>query len=217
MKLEKAYLKALNDKVPDIRFMFNPTELAFKHKVNFNSDNGARSDSAGRPKISFSGIESREIQISNIMFDTYEEREDVHIYIRPFLCAVSFVESVQKHSSRISSDLISRLGNPTELSQAVHQSIASFRSSRSDDNDLQSPPVYRFIWGNQDQYLPYCFIDSLDYKFTMFLPDGTPVRAVISSLTLKETDGRSHPQLGNVSANRELDSLGSRLGSTFQI
>ncbi|MGK7926783.1 MAG: hypothetical protein AB4290_16345 [Spirulina sp.] len=33
-----------------------------------------------------------------------------------------------------------------------------------------------------------CFIENLAYKLTLFLPDGTPVRAEIDSLTLKEVD-----------------------------
>lgn len=52
----------------------------------------------------------------------------------------------------------------------------------------ERPPIYTFIWG-AEQYLKYCFVERLSYKLTMFLPDGTPVRAVIDSLTLKETDG----------------------------
>jgi len=48
------------------------------------------------------------------------------------------------------------------------------------------PPVYTFVWGN-NKYLR-CFIDSLTYKLTRFLPDGTPVQAKIDSLTLKEVD-----------------------------
>lgn len=48
-------------------------------------------------------------------------------------------------------------------------------------------PMYRFIWGEQE-YLRRCVVESLTYKLTMFLADGTPVRAVIDSLTLKEAD-----------------------------
>lgn len=52
----------------------------------------------------------------------------------------------------------------------------------------ERPPIYMFSWG-AEQYLKYCFVERLSYKLTMFLPDGTPVRAVIDNLTLKETDG----------------------------
>lgn len=48
------------------------------------------------------------------------------------------------------------------------------------------PPIYIFAWGT-NQYLKGCFVESLGYKITMFLPDGTPVRAT-ARLTLKQVD-----------------------------
>ena len=50
----------------------------------------------------------------------------------------------------------------------------------------QRPPTYIFTWGNNKYFR--CFIEDLTYDLTMFLPDGTPVRAVINSLKLKEVD-----------------------------
>ncbi|MEM9538599.1 MAG: hypothetical protein AAGA60_03705 [Cyanobacteria bacterium P01_E01_bin.42] len=55
------------------------------------------------------------------------------------------------------------------------------------NGEEQRPPTYRFNWGTQT-YLRYCFVENLSYTLTMFLPNGTPVRAKIDSLTLKETD-----------------------------
>lgn len=49
----------------------------------------------------------------------------------------------------------------------------------------QRPPVYVFAWGNIN-YLR-CYVESLDYQLTLFLPNGTPVRAK-ASITLKEVD-----------------------------
>ncbi|WP_103668998.1 hypothetical protein [Pseudanabaena sp. BC1403] len=50
---------------------------------------------------------------------------------------------------------------------------------------LERPPVYVFAWG-QNQYLK-CFVKSVSYKLTMFLADGTPVRAVVD-MSLEEVD-----------------------------
>jgi hypothetical protein len=50
---------------------------------------------------------------------------------------------------------------------------------------LQRPPTFLFAWGSIN-YLK-CFVESTDIKYTMFLPDGTPVRAVVS-ITLHEVD-----------------------------
>ncbi|MGF1498078.1 MAG: hypothetical protein ACFB8W_14825 [Elainellaceae cyanobacterium] len=206
MKLEKAYLKALDRGVPDIHFMFNPVELSFQHEVESSEENGARTEETGRPKISFSHIKARTITISNIMFDTYEEREDVQVYIRPFLCAVEYVKHVQQFADKISSDLSNKIGNRGSASGQRNG------SGNSTDNSEEKTPIYRFLWGNQDKYLPYCVIERLDYKLTMFLPDGTPVRAIIDNLTLKETDGRPRPDLARVNPDRMRDSIAARFG-----
>ena len=69
----------------------------------------------------------------------------------------------------------------------------------------ERPPIYLFSWGTID-YL-HCYVESLDYQLTLFLPDGTPVRAK-ASISLKEVDpsqGVSNPPPQS-SANREVDS-----------
>ena len=53
--------------------------------------------------------------------------------------------------------------------------------------DRQRPPVYAFMWGS-NAYFDYCFIEQVSYRLTKFLPDGKPVRAVVDSLVLKETE-----------------------------
>ena len=50
------------------------------------------------------------------------------------------------------------------------------------DSELHAPPVCRFIWGT---FLFQCIIERITKKFTMFLPEGIPVRATLS-VTLKE-------------------------------
>lgn len=47
---------------------------------------------------------------------------------------------------------------------------------------LHAPPVCKFIWG---KFQFKCIIERISKRFTMFLPDGTPVRATLN-VTLKE-------------------------------
>ena len=62
----------------------------------------------------------------------------------------------------------------------------------------QRPPIYLFTWG-ANNYLR-CFVNKFDFKLTLFLPDGTPVRAIID-LSLEQvevstplkTQGASNP------------------------
>lgn len=56
----------------------------------------------------------------------------------------------------------------------------------------QRPPVYIFAWGSIN-YLR-CYVESISYDLTMFLPDGTPVRAT-ASIDMKEVD--SFPGMSN--------------------
>lgn len=50
------------------------------------------------------------------------------------------------------------------------------------DPDLQAPPILIFFWG---QLNFQCVLDSASQRFTMFLSDGTPVRATLN-VTFKE-------------------------------
>jgi hypothetical protein len=50
------------------------------------------------------------------------------------------------------------------------------------DSDLHAPPVCIFIWG---AFIFQCIIERVSKRFTMFLPEGVPVRATLS-VTLKE-------------------------------
>jgi hypothetical protein len=89
------------------------------------------------------------------------------------------------------------------------QHIDKFRQSVEFLDKQERPPIYIFTWGKQ-QYLR-CFVQSLSYKLTMFLPDGTPVRAVVN-VTLKEI-GETSSAGGNASstgASRTTDSRSSR-------
>lgn len=50
------------------------------------------------------------------------------------------------------------------------------------DSDLHAPPVCLFIWG---AFVFQCIIERVSKRFTMFLPEGIPVRATLN-VTLKE-------------------------------
>ena len=94
--------------------------------------------------------------------------------------------------------------------------IENFRKSVEFVKGKERPPIYQFIWGKQ-VYMRRCFIEKLNYKLTMFLPDGTPVRAVVDSLTLKEADEpKENGPLGAkppAKVDRKKDSLANRKSS----
>jgi Contractile injection system tube protein len=52
------------------------------------------------------------------------------------------------------------------------------------------PPVYVLMWGGKSSFP--CVMTSLSYKLDMFLPDGTPVRALVD-ISLQEVDMTNPP------------------------
>lgn len=53
------------------------------------------------------------------------------------------------------------------------------------DTEIQAPPPLKFIWAMEKREPFICVLESATKKFTMFLQDGTPVRARLT-LKLKE-------------------------------
>lgn len=62
--------------------------------------------------------------------------------------------------------------------------------AKGGEGNQQRPPIYIFTWGT-NTYLR-CFIKTCNFRLTMFLPDGTPVRAILD-LNLEQADD-STPQ-----------------------
>jgi hypothetical protein len=71
--------------------------------------------------------------------------------------------------------------SPTSVLTLIDPIIKSTEVAGS----LKRPPVYIFAWGQQE-YLK-CVVTSIDYELTMFLANGTPVRATVN-MSLKEVD-----------------------------
>jgi hypothetical protein len=74
-----------------------------------------------------------------------------------------------------------------EKQTSVLDEIKKFRDGVTfvGTGDKKRPPIYLLTWGN-NQYLR-CFIKTLNFKLTLFLSDGTPVRASVD-LTLEQVD-----------------------------
>jgi hypothetical protein len=73
----------------------------------------------------------------------------------------------------------------TSVLPLLNQFEKAVNFAEAGKNKEKRPPTYVFTWGSH-QYIR-CFVTSLNYTLTMFLPDGTPVRAKVD-LTLEEID-----------------------------
>ena len=54
------------------------------------------------------------------------------------------------------------------------------------DPEVHRPPKLLFVWGTELQFK--CYLRNLSIRYTMFLEDGTPVRATASCLFVENTD-----------------------------
>lgn len=92
----------------------------------------------------------------DLFFDTYEQRGDVRIF-------------TDRITGWDAGSMFSKL-----------PSIA--KGLMDIDSDLHAPPICLFIWG---AFIFQCIIERVTKRFTMFLPEGIPVRATLN-VTLKE-------------------------------
>lgn len=92
----------------------------------------------------------------DLFFDTYEKAEDVRFY----------------------TDRITGWD-----AGSMHSNLPDGPKGLMDiDSDLHAPPVCLFIWG---KFIFQCIIERVTKRFTMFLPEGIPVRATLN-VTLRE-------------------------------
>ncbi len=202
--------------IKTIKFMFNPTELNMSRDLTLNFMEGARTV-GGLPKISFGYVNPYSMELAGLLFDTYETGKNVITeYIQPIKDAMDFTKfgtvrdfvtgntNIQGYATR--GTMLSVLGDTGEGANLVKIVNAipgtglnidskDFGTSPINQYDdyadipltSKRPPVYYFIWGEENYMM--CFIQKINYKLTMFLPNGTPVRAIVD-LSLQEVDMR---------------------------
>lgn len=79
------------------------------------------------------------------------------------------------------------------------------------------PPVYKFVWGEYT-YCSCCVMTSLTYKLTMFLADGTPVRALVDiSLQEVDPDDKFTPLSASKNEDRVSDPRSAKLGPVPEV
>lgn len=184
-----------------IRFMFNPTDLQFGRGVNIEMVKGARTF-RGLPKVNFGFVEPYQIKLAGLVFDTYETGADVYDLIKPLRDAVDFSSFRDPFQKQAGSGYSERLVETNITNVALNTAASGLASTvglnvnaagffeygvdlNSQPLEMRRPPVYYFIWGPHNYML--CMIKDLSFKLTMFLPNGTPVRAMVD-LSLEEVD-----------------------------
>ncbi len=115
--------------------LYNPNELSVVKSVTWRSMPSAENDVGA---LQFTHGEPATLTV-NLLFDTYEAREDVRRYTR----RVADLTTVATHGA------------------------------------LHRPPICQLTWGRQEQFFQGV-LQNLTQRFTLFLGDGTAVRATLT-------------------------------------
>jgi nucleoid-associated protein YgaU len=156
--------------------MFNPSEIRLSRSLRWEEPRRASHSGAGYhdANAEFRYVEAETFSIE-LFFDTYESRSgmslsDVLVPVNPF--QQSGATDVRRHTDQVA--LLAEV-----------------------NRELHRPPICRLQWGTFDIFTGV--LTGLEQRFTMFLEDGTPVRATVTCTFLESLP----PQRGRA---RELHS-----------
>lgn len=135
--------------------LFNPSEISYSKSVNWTSKPIADKGQAAKAmRQDFQSSEPETLSIT-LFFDTYESRQSsggIGSFVVP---TNPFTLAPQATDVKVHTDQVAEL---TRISPALHQ-----------------PPRCELWWGKFRLFVGV--LTSLQQKFTLFMPDGTPVRA----------------------------------------
>lgn len=105
------------------------------------------------------------------------------------------------YSLKISNIILDTYESGKSVLEYVGKFTKAVEFSQGGEGREKRPPIYLFTWG-KERYLR-CFVKTLNFKLTLFLPDGTPVRAAldlsleqVDSPTPKPSQGAPNPSQG---------------------
>lgn len=89
------------------------------------------------------------------------------------------------YSLKLSNIILDTYEDNTSVLSHVKKFSQAVEFTQKGKGAKQRPPIYLFTWG-ANNYLR-CFVKDFGFKLTLFLPDGTPVRAIID-LSLEQVE-----------------------------
>jgi hypothetical protein len=155
--------------------LFNPNEIHRSRSVQWERQ---RNFQYGKrwvwedTKQQFVSVDAESLSVS-LFFDTYESRTSPASALQR---ASSFAQTASPFAQSQATDV-------TALTDEIVQ-LATV------DTELHRPPICRLSWGAYGHIFTGV-LTQLDQQFTMFLPDGTPVRATLAC-TFAEYRTKAH-------------------------
>jgi nucleoid-associated protein YgaU len=165
-KLTIHYERPSGQRPGQIEALFNPGEISRTCSASWEAEPlaGHGGPAGAAPEVEFQSVAPETLTVE-LFFDTYEQRPDAVGWARAALppvpggvVSMSTATDVRRHTDRVA-----RLAKI--------------------DRELHRPPVCRLWWGRFDVFQGV--LTDLSQTFTMFLEDGTPVRATLSCTFLE--------------------------------
>lgn len=163
-----------------VEALFNPNEIGVSKEVSWNKEELA-GQSMGYPyQVRFTGQQPAKLTL-NLFFDTYEGDPNAASSI-----GGSFLESLKGTPLALfpgaSPSGVSVVKYTEQIAQLAHI-----------NRDLHRPPVCRLFWGKWGNKIALFegVLTSLEQKYTMFLADGTPVRATLTCTFTQHSGGQA--------------------------
>lgn len=150
----------------EIVTVFNPTSLKFSKDVTWKiSPVTGQATLAGYTQVMFCSAAPRTMTV-DLFVDSYEGKATTvgnsGSALQQALASITPLNPfVTTPSGKSCSEWTSQIANLQQINSNMHQ-----------------PPMCKLSWGNVDVF--YGVLTSLTEEFTMFLADGTPVRATLS-------------------------------------
>jgi hypothetical protein len=153
--------------VLDCSAQYNPEKLQYSKRANWNTE---KSTSSNIGTTTFGGGDPIALSV-DFFFDTSENGTDVREYSDPLVSLagiMSITTTVTKHTY---------LSNKEKLKKgiAVWKKVIKDTTQETVTQEIP-PPKCKVEWGT---FSFICITESVDVTFTMFKPDGTPVRATV--------------------------------------
>lgn len=160
-KLTIRYEKHSTKRYGSIEALFNPNEISLSRSVNWEQQ---RLASQGGPSSSYIQQEFRSVEAETfsieLFFDTYESRSSATTLRR----TATALLPTSPFQGRDATDVRRHTDKVAQLAEV--------------DRQLHRPPRCRLKWGAFDIFTGV--LTSLQQRFTLFLEDGTPVRATLT-------------------------------------
>ena len=156
--LQKCTLVDLDRPRKQVEAYFNPSKIKISKKATWNRHKSANSDVS---MLEFTSADNQTLSVE-LFFDGYEQRANVY----------------EKHVKKLLAFMFMSVKVKPKQGSGGGGGGDGGGEGGKENKDKYRPPFVMLVWGEHPPFKGV--IESLDVEYTMFLPNGRPVRATCS-------------------------------------